>query len=241
VTANLPVHAIGGAPTSTPTPGPNLARRSVLIRRVRLLVAFTIAYNLIEAIVALAAGSVADSAALLGFGLDSVIEVSSAAAVAWQFAGSNHEAREKIALRVIAFSFFGLAAFVSFDATSSLVTGNAPEHSSIGIALAGLSLLIMPVASWIQRRTGHELGSSSAVADSKQTLLCTYMSAGLLLGLLANTLLGWWWADALAALFIAGLAIKEGIGAWRGDLCCSPAEVFFDHDHHDCADGPACC
>lgn len=243
MTEDLPVQLIGARPAVTPTAGPSAERRHVLVRRVRSLVAFTIAYNVIEAGVALVAGSIAGSAALLGFGLDSVIEVSSAAAVAWQFAGSDHEAREKVALRVIAFSFFGLAAFVTFDATSSLVTGNAPEHSTMGLMIAALSLVVMPLASWVQRRTGNELGSRSAVADSKQTLLCTYMSAALLVGLATNTLFGWWWADAIAALCIAALAVKEGLNAWRGDACCSPAEALFDHaDESDgCRDGDNCC
>ena len=188
---------------------------------------------MIEAVVALFAGSVANSSALLGFGLDSVIEVSSALAVAWQFAGPKPEARERIALRIIAASFFGLAAFVSYDAISTLVTREAPEHSTLGIGIAALSLLIMPTVSLIQRRTGQELGSHSAVADSKQTLLCTYMSAVLLLGLAANSLFGWWWADPIAALVIAGLAVREGINAWNGDACCS-AEALFEHDDdHD--------
>lgn len=214
------------------------ARRAQLVRRVRFLVIFTIAYNVIEAVVALAAGTVANSIALLAFGLDSVIEVSSAAAVAWQFSGRNHEARERIALRIIAISFFALAAFVVFEAGSTLITGHEPEHSFVGILLATLSLLVMPVVSVIQRRSGLSLGSQSVVADSKQTLLCTYMSAALLVGLLANSLLGWWWADPIAGLVIAALAIREGIGAWRGEVC-SPAEFLFtsddddDHDDHD--------
>lgn len=245
MTTELPLHSIGKtapvAPTGVHGAAPSPERKAVLIRRVRFLVAFTIAYNVIEAAVALTAGSIAGSAALLGFGLDSVIEVSSALAVAWQFAGGDHEAREKVALRVIAFSFFGLAAFVTYDAASSLIAGHAADHSSLGIGIAALSLMVMPVASWIQRRTGTELGSHSAVADSKQTLLCTYMSAALLLGLVANSALGWWWADSIAALFIAALAVREGINAWRGDLCCSPAEVFFDHDHDDCETGSDCC
>lgn len=243
MTANLPIHRIGTRPEAPePVAGsPDRSRRSVLIRRIRFLVAFTIAYNLIEAVVALTAGSIAGSAALLGFGPDSVIEVSSALAVAWQFAGGDHDAREKVALRIIAFSFFGLAAFVTYDAGTGLITGHAPEHSTVGITIAAVSLLIMPFASLIQRRTGTELGSHSAVADSKQTLLCTYMSAALLLGLLANSLFGWWWADAIAALFIAVLAVREGVNAWRSDLCCSPAEVFFEHDHDDCGTGCACC
>jgi divalent metal cation (Fe/Co/Zn/Cd) transporter len=168
---------------------PNLEseRRAVLSRRIRWFVAATIGYNVIEAAVALTEGAQVSSSALIGFGLDSVIEVSSAAAVAWQFAGRDPEAREQAALRVIAFSFFGLAIFVTVDAVRSMVGGSETQHSAIGIALAALSLAIMPLLSWAQRRAGRELGSISAVADSKQTLLCTYLSAVLLLGLVLNS------------------------------------------------------
>ncbi len=201
-------------------------RRAALVRRVRFLVAFTIAYNLLEAVVALAAGAASDSSALLAFGLDSVIEVSSAAAVAWQFAGGDHEARERIALRIIAVSFLALAAFVVADSASTLISGREPERSVVGIVLAGVSLLVMPVVALVQRRSGLALGSRSVVADSKQTLLCMWMSAALLAGLLANALLGWWWADPVAGLVIAAFAVREGVGAWRGDVC-SPAELLF--------------
>lgn len=214
----------------------NETRRATLVRRVRFLVIFTITYNLIEAVVALSAGSFANSSALLGFGLDSVIEVSSAIAVAWQFSGGNHEVRERIALRIIAVSFFALAAFVAFDAASSLISRHPPEHSLVGIVLAAVSLVVMPVVSLVQRRSGLGLGSQSVVADSKQTLLCTYMSGALLIGLLANALLGWWWADPIAGLVIAVLALREGIEAWRGEVC-SPAEFLFtsgeEHDNQD--------
>lgn len=217
-------------------------RRSILSQRIRFLVIFTITYNLIEAVVALFAGSVANSSALIGFGLDSIIEVSSALVVAWQFAGPKPEEREKIALRIISVSFFGLATFVTYDAVFALITREAPEHSTLGIVIAALSLLIMPAVSLIQRRTGQELGSHSAVADSKQTLLCTYISGVLLLGLVANSVLGWWWADPIAALVIAGLAVREGIYAWNGDACCS-AEALFEHDDdhdHAAAETKAC-
>lgn len=208
---------------------PNISssRREALVRRIRFLVIFTITYNVIEAAVALIAGNVAGSSALIGFGLDSVIEVSSALAVAWQFAGKDPEKREKIALRIISVSFFGLAAFVSFDAIKSLLLHEAPEASVIGIIVAVMSLLIMPGVSLFQRKTGLELGSHSAVADSKQTLLCTYMSGVLLVGLAANGLFGWWWADPIAALIIAGLAVREGIEAWRGENCSS-AELLYE-------------
>jgi divalent metal cation (Fe/Co/Zn/Cd) transporter len=196
-------------------------RRQLLSRRIRLFVAATITYNVIEAVVALAEGTRVSSTALIGFGLDSVIEVSSAAAVAWQFAGNDPEAREKTALRIIAFSFFGLALYVSVDAIRSLLGAGEAQHSAIGIALAAVSLAVMPVLSWAQRRAGRELGSLSAVADSKQTLLCTYLSAVLLVGLVLNSALGWSWADPVAALAIAVIAVREGRDAWRGDTCCA--------------------
>ncbi|MFI9407800.1 cation transporter [Nocardia sp. NPDC052316] len=207
--------------------GPNPARRQVLVRRIRWFVAATISYNVIEAIIALTEGTRVSSTALIGFGLDSVIEVSSAAAVAWQFSGRDPEAREKITLRVIAFSFFALATYVTVDAVRSLLGVGEAEHSPIGIGLAAASSAIMPVLSSAQRRAGRELGSASAVADSKQTLLCTYLSAVLLVGLVLNSLFGWSWADPIAALVIAAIAVKEGRNAWKGDTCC-PTTSFAD-------------
>lgn len=198
-------------------------RRQVLIRRVRSLVAVTIAYNVIEAVIAVAAGTVASSAALVGFGLDSVIEVSSAAAVAWQFAGRDPAAREKVALRLITASFVALAIYVSVESIRALGGFAEPEHSPVGIGLAAVSLVVMPWLSWVQRRAGRELGSASAVADSKQTLLCTYLSALVLVGLVLNSLLGWRWADPVAGLAIAVIALREARNAWRGDGCCTPA------------------
>jgi divalent metal cation (Fe/Co/Zn/Cd) transporter len=196
------------------------SRRDVLAGRIRLLVAATITYNVVEAIVALAEGTRVSSTALVGFGLDSVIEVSSAAAVAWQFSAKDPETREKATLRFIAFSFFALAAYVFVDAVLSLLGLGEARPSGIGIALATASLIVMPVLSLAQRRAGRELGSTSAVADSKQTLLCTYLSAALLAGLLLNAVVGWSWADPVAALVIAAVAVREGRNAWRGDPCC---------------------
>ncbi|MET0425006.1 MAG: cation transporter [Actinoplanes sp.] len=200
--------------------GPSPARRAVLTRRVRWLVAATITYNVIEAVVAITAGTMASSTALVGFGLDSVIEVSSAAAVAWQFSGADPERRERAALRVIAVSFFALAAYVTVESVRALAFGDRAEHAPVGLVLAAVSLAVMPVLSAAQRRTGRELGSLSAVADSKQTLLCTYLSAVLLLGLALNWMFGWWWADPAAALVIAVVAVREGREAWRGHACC---------------------
>jgi divalent metal cation (Fe/Co/Zn/Cd) transporter len=197
------------------------ARDLVLRRRIRHLVAATITYNVIEAVVAITAGTLTSSIALIGFGLDSVIEVSSAAAVAWQFAGSDPLRRERTALRLIAWSFFALAGYVSVEAVRALLGTGEAERSTVGIVLVALSVVVMPFLSLAQRRAGRELGSASAVADSKQTLLCTYLSAAVLVGLLLNAALGWWWADPGAALVLAVLAVKEGRAAWRGDLCCT--------------------
>jgi divalent metal cation (Fe/Co/Zn/Cd) transporter len=207
-------------PGAQQTAGGDPVRRAVLTRRVRVLVAATITYNVVEAVVALAAGSIASSAALIGFGLDSIIEVASATAVAWQFAGADPRARERAALRVIACSFFALAAYVTVESFRSLLGAGEAEPSAVGIVLAACSLLIMPFLSAAQRRAGRELGSHSAVADSKQTLLCTYLSGVLLLGLLLNATLGWSWADPIVALVIAAVAVKEGRTAWRGEHCC---------------------
>jgi divalent metal cation (Fe/Co/Zn/Cd) transporter len=220
-----------------PSPRPAVTdhRRRVLSRRIQLFVAATITYNVVEAVIALAEGTRVSSTALIGFGLDSVIEVSSAAAVAWQFAAKDPESREKVALRIIAFSFFGLALYVTADAIRSLLGVSEAQHSTIGIALAAVSLVVMPVLSWAQRRAGRELGSLSAVADSKQTLLCTYLSAVLLVGLLLNSLFGWSWADPIAALVIAVIAVREGINAWKGDTCCpTPIATKTTPGEHKC-------
>ncbi len=212
-------------------------RRAQLERRVRWIVAVTIAYNVVEAVVAITAGRIASSAALVGFGLDSTVEVLSAAAVAWQFAAPDPHRRERTTMRLIALSFFGLALFVGVDAVRSLIGAADPDHSTVGIVLASVSLAVMPFLSWFERRTGRELGSASAVADSKQTLLCTYLSAVLLVGLVLNSSLGWTLADPLAALVIAAVAVKEGLEAWRGDACCAPAGALVAGN--GCTDG--CC
>ncbi|WP_280331134.1 cation transporter [Nocardia wallacei] len=207
-------------PSDVQVPGPSAPRKAVLARRIRWFVAATITYNVLEAVVALTEGARVSSTALIGFGLDSVIEVSSAAAVAWQFAGRDPQAREKMALRIIAFSFFALAAYVTVDSIRGLLGAGEARHSAVGIGLAAASLVVMPVLSAAQRRAGRELGSVSAVADSRQTLLCTYLSAVLLAGLLVNSLFGWSWADPIAALVIAAIAVREGVNAWHGDTCC---------------------
>ncbi len=197
-------------------------RTAVLHRRVRLLVGAVLVYNVAEAVTAIIAGAIASSTALVGFGLDSIVEVTSALAITWQYAHHTPSEREHRALHIVAYSFFALAAYVTVDAVLSLTAGREAEHSSLGIGLATLSLIVMPIASVAERRTGQELGSASVVADSKQLLLCSYLSAVLLAGLVINSTLGWSWADPVAGLVIAGLAVREGREALNGDVCCAP-------------------
>lgn len=208
-------------------------RRHVLQRRIRWIVTATIAYNVIEAIVAITAGTVASSGALIAFGLDSTIEVLSAAAVAWQFTRRDPERWEKPTLRVIAVAFFALAVYVIGTSLLTLVAQVEAEHSPIGILITALSVIVMPFLSFAERRAGRELGSATAVADSKQTLICTYLSAAVLIGLLLNSLFGWWWADAVAGLVIAGFAVREGVEAWRGDTCATSVGMLLEDEHPD--------
>jgi divalent metal cation (Fe/Co/Zn/Cd) transporter len=224
-----------GVPGRAAAEGVSVTRKQLLAKRIQWFVAITIGYNVVEAIVAISEGARVSSVALIGFGLDSIIEVSSAAAVAWQFAGKKPEDREKIALRIIAFSFFALALYVTIDALRALAGGGEARHSVVGIVLTATSVLVMPILSWAQRRAGRELGSLTAVADSKQTLLCTYLSAIVLLGLVLNSTVGWSWADPIAALLVAVIAVREGVNAWKGDTCCpSPVVDRGGASGHDC-------
>lgn len=193
-----------------------------LHRRGLTLAALTIAWNVVEAVVAIAAGVAAGSIALIGFGFDSMIEVGSAVVVTWQFRaerrGGYDEERERRALRLIAVSFFVLAAYVVAEAVRDLVaSGQEASESSVGIGLAVLSLAVMPALAVVKRRTATALGSPTLRADAAETMLCAWLSAVLLLGLALNATVGWWWADPLAAIGIALLAGREGLEAWRGD------------------------
>lgn len=200
-------------------------RRAVLHRRVRLIVAFTITYNVVEGVLAIWAGVLASSAALIGFGLDSAIEVLSAVAIAWQFTRKHPERWEKATVRAIGMAFFALAAWVSIDAVRALVGRESPDDSPLGLVITALSLLIMPLVAYFETRTGRELNSRSVIADAKQLMLCVYLSGAVFVGLALNSLLGWWWADSVAALVVAFLAVREGLEAWRGDVE-SPFEVL---------------
>jgi divalent metal cation (Fe/Co/Zn/Cd) transporter len=194
--------------------------RARLGRRARLLAATSVSYNLVEAVVAITAGVVSGSIALVGFGLDSVIEVSSGLVILWQFRHALPQSRERQAQRLISLSFLALAAYVSVESLRALVTGDEPDTSRVGIALALASLAVMPLLSRAQRRTGRALHSSAVIADGTQTALCAWISLAVLVALVLNATLGWWWADPLAGLVIAAIAAREGRQTWRGDSCC---------------------
>lgn len=194
--------------------------RRRLGRRARLLAGASVAYNAVEAVIALAAGVAAGSVALIGFGLDSLVEVSSGVIILWQFGHRLPQSREQQAVRLIALSFYALAAYVAVNAVRTLLSGAEAQASPVGIGLAAVSLSVMPFLSLAQRRTGRALHSSAVVADSTQTLLCSYLSAVLLGGLLLNAGFGWAWADPIAAVLIAGIAVREGQRTWRGEGCC---------------------
>lgn len=212
--------------------------RDLLGRRARFLATASVTYNVLEAVIAITAGIAAGSVALVGFGLDSVVEVSSGLIIIWQFSHRLPETREQQALRLMAIAFFGLAAYVTVESARALFGSGdpSPSPSPVGIALAAASLVIMPLLSFTQRQTGKALGSNAVVADSTQTLLCTYLSAVLLVGLVLNATLGWGWADPIAGLVIAAVAAREGIEAWRGEGCCASGST-----QHAADGGCGCC
>jgi divalent metal cation (Fe/Co/Zn/Cd) transporter len=181
----------------------------------------TVVWNSLEALVAIGSGLLAGSIALMGFGLDSVVEVSSALVIVWRLTRGASELAERRAVRLIALSFFAIALYVAVDAVLKLLgTSAEPERSDVGLAITALSLVVMPVIAWGKRRVAAGLGSVALQADAAETQLCTYLSAVVLVGLAANALAGWWWMDPLAGLVVAGLAVHEGRKAWTsGDLC----------------------
>ena len=202
--------------------------RELLVRRAHRLAVFTVVWNISEGAIALTAAIVAGSQALLGFGLDSGIESLSASILLWRLAAERRDPEraehvERRAVRLIGASFFVLAAFVGFDAIRSLLDGARPEASPAGIALTSLSLVVMPVLAAKKRRVGRDMGSRSVQTDSQQTSACAYLSAVVLVGLVANAALGWWWADPVAALGVVVFLVREGreaLGAEHVDDCC---------------------
>ena len=197
--------------------------RDALVRRARALAWASLAWHLAEAVIALAAGVAAGSIALVGFGGDSIVEAGAAAIVVWRFGGerADSEQAECRARRLVALSFLALAAYVGLEAARSLVAGDRPEASWLGVGLAAVTLAAMPPLARAKARVGAALDSGATVSEGRQNLLCAWLSAALLAGLGANALLGVWWADPVAALAVAGVALKEGRDAWRGEGCCA--------------------
>ncbi|MEO6487759.1 MAG: cation transporter [Thermoanaerobaculia bacterium] len=197
--------------------------RPALIRRGKLLEYATIVYNSLEGFIAIAAGLMAGSVALVGFGFDSIIEVISGLTLLWRlYSDANEKKRELVeqrALRIVGASFLLLAAYVLFDAGKALIRSEAPDASTVGIVLAAVSLMVMPLLARAKRRVALAIGSKALDADATQTLLCTYLSAILLGGLLLNATLGWWWADPLAALVMVPIIVREGLEGIRGERC----------------------
>ena len=198
--------------------------REVHTHRGKRLEYFTIGWNCIEGLVVLTAGALAGSIALVGFGIDSFIEVTSGATLLWRMAVDSEvhtrERNEKLSLRVVGTCFLLLSAYVAYESISDLVNRKAPEHSVPGVILACVSLIVMPILSHAKEDVGKRLGSAAMKADAKQTDFCVYLSALLLAGLLLNATLGWWWADPAAALTMVPIIAKEGIDDMRAKVCC---------------------
>lgn len=198
--------------------------RQAVAERGKRLEYFTIGWNCLEGLVALIAGALAGSISLVGFGIDSFIEVTSGAALLWRMAvDSEEQARERnerLSLRIVGVCFLALSAYIAYESISDLVTKKAPERSIPGIILACVSLIAMPILSRAKKRVGRELGSAAMHADARQTDFCVYLSAVLLAGLLLNAALGWWWADPAAAIVMVPIIAKEGLDAVKGRTRC---------------------
>jgi divalent metal cation (Fe/Co/Zn/Cd) transporter len=204
-------------------PPQEAAERETLVHQAKFLAWLGVGWHGIEATVAVGAGIVAGSIALIGFGADSLIESVAGIILLWRFAASrvSSEGAERRAQKLIGLSFYVIAAYVGFEALRSLLVGDRPEASWIGIGLSIVTLLTMPPLAIAKARIGEKLGSSATKSEGQQNMLCAYLSAALLVGLGANALFGLWWADPVTALLIAGVAVKEGREAWRGESCCT--------------------
>jgi len=200
-------------------------RESIAKRGIRLEY-FTIAWNSLEGLVAVVFGGIAGSISLVGFGIDSFIEVTSGATLLWRMSVDADEYRrersERLSIRIVGACFIALAIYVAYEAVSDLIGRKAPAHSIPGIILACVSLVVMPILSRKKKKVARELVSAAMRADAKQTDFCVYLSSILLAGLLLNTALGWWWADPVAALMMVPIIAKEGVEGLRGDPCCDP-------------------
>jgi divalent metal cation (Fe/Co/Zn/Cd) transporter len=197
--------------------------RSDLVRRGQRLEYFTIGYNSLEGLVSIAAGAIAGSVSLIGFGLDSIIEVTSGTALLWRLHHdldrSRREQVERITLRIVGGCFIALAAYIAYESGSTLIGHESPERSIPGVIIAAVSVVVMPLLARAKRRVASEIGSAAMHADSRQTDFCTYLSAILLGGLLLNAVFGWWWADPIAGLVMVPIIAKEGVDGVRGRAC----------------------
>jgi divalent metal cation (Fe/Co/Zn/Cd) transporter len=218
VSTETPLPAL---PIATATAQPVRVERHRLVRRAQLLAWLGLGWHVVEAAVAVAAGVVAGSVALVGFGADSLIEAAAGVIVLWLMAGGRSASprSERRAQQLIAASFVVLAAYVGVESIRDLLGGHHPDASWVGVGLALVTLVTMPPLAAAKRRVGEQLGSSATTSESRQTMLCAYLSAGLLVGLLANAVAGWWWADPIVALGIGAVALREARDAWRGDSC----------------------
>jgi divalent metal cation (Fe/Co/Zn/Cd) transporter len=220
------------------------AERERLVRRAKQLAWLGVGWHGVEAAIAVGAGLIAGSIALIGFGADSLIESFAGFILLWRFAASRatSEDAEQRAQKLIAISFYVIAAYVGFEALRSLLTADRPEASWVGIGLAAITLVTMPPLAIAKGRVGEKLGSSATKSEGQQNMLCAYLSAALLVGLGANALFGLWWADPVTALVIAGVAVKEGRESWRGESCCTAPIVVADGEAHedDCCDDDCC-
>jgi divalent metal cation (Fe/Co/Zn/Cd) transporter len=200
--------------------------RREIAQRGKRLEYFTIAWNSLEGLVGVIAGLVAGSISLIGFGLDSFIEVTSGATLLWRMSVDadveRRERNEKLSLKIVGVCFIALAAYIAYEAVSDLIAREAPAHSIPGIVLACASLIVMPILSRAKKKVGSDLGSLAMHADARQTDFCVYLSVILLAGLVLNATLGWWWADPIAALIMVPLVAKEGLEGVKNQACCSP-------------------
>jgi divalent metal cation (Fe/Co/Zn/Cd) transporter len=210
------------AQTPVPLTRVDTGERARLERQARLLAWGGNAWHIVEFAIAVGAGIAAGSIALVAFGVDSLIEVAAGLTIVWRFSGSRlaSATSERRAQQIIAFSYFLLAAYVAVESARDLASGNEPGVSWVGIGLAAFTAPTMPLLARAKRRVGHALGSAATVGEGGQNMICAYLSVALLAGLLLNALVGWWWADPLAALVIGAVAVREGVESWRGDACC---------------------
>ena len=201
---------------------PTGAPRAALQARAQRLATWGLGWHVVEALVALAAGIVASSIALISFGADSVVEVIAAVVLLWRF-GTSRAGAERRAQQLIAFSFIAIAAYVGVEATRTLINSNEPDVSIVGIVLSAGTLLGMPMLARAKTAVAQQLHSSATASEARQTMICAYLSGALLAGLVANAAFGSWWADPVAAIVIAGACVREARGAWRGEACCGHA------------------